>query len=146
MEPPPELSDVIDRFDHVSMAVRSFDDVATVLDLIGATPFDGGFAAAGDFHWTQFTLPGGSRLELIATNSADPEHFINRFLDQKGPGLHHLTFRVHDIVRARDLAIELGFTVVGFDDSDPEWKELFLHPRSTSGVLVQLAEFPEKNA
>jgi methylmalonyl-CoA/ethylmalonyl-CoA epimerase len=144
MEPPADLSDVIDRFDHVSMAVRSFDDVEGLLDLIGAAHFDGGYAAAGDFHWTQFTLPGGARLELIATDSPDPEHFINRFLDERGPGLHHLTFRVHDIATARDLAVDRGFTVVGFDDSDPDWRELFLHPRSANGVLVQLAEFPEK--
>ena len=146
IDAPEGLEEVVDRFDHVSMAVHSFDEARALLALMGAKPFDGGFAATGDFHWTQYTLPGGARLELIATDSADPTHFINRFLDERGPGLHHLTFRVLDIARARDLAVDLGFDVVGFDDSDPAWKELFVHPRSANGVLIQLAEFPEKGS
>ena len=45
---------------------------------------------------------------------------------------------------SRDAAIERGFHVVGYDISRADWKELFLHPGSANGVLVQLAEFPEK--
>lgn len=134
----------VDRFDHVSMAVHGFDDAAPLLSLMGATHIDGGYAAAGDFHWVQYELPGGGRLELIATDSSDEGHFINRFLRDRGPGLHHLTFRVDDIAAARDDALARGFEVVGYDDSDSSWKELFLHPRSSNGVLIQLAEFPEK--
>lgn len=134
----------IDRFDHVSMAVRDLTDTDGLLALMGASYVDGGFAAAGDFHWVQYELPGGARLELIATDSGDESHFINRFLRDRGPGLHHLTFRVDDIAAARDDALARGFDVVGYDDADSSWKELFLHPRSSNGVLIQLAEFPEK--
>lgn len=141
----PDLTDVIDRFDHVSMAVESLVDVQPTLELLGARYFDGGHATAGDFDWVQYTLPGGARLEVIATRSDDADHFINRFITERGPGLHHLTFRVRDIARARDEARERGFEVIGFDDSDPSWKELFVHPRTASGVLIQLAESPEKD-
>lgn len=143
-DPVAELGDVVDRFDHVSMAVTSFDDARPLIELIGGVFHDGGFEPSGDFHWIQYELPGGARLEMICTESAEPSHFINRFLATKGPGLHHLTFRVHDLARARDAAIERGFAVVGYDDSRPDWKELFVHPGSANGVLVQLAEFPEK--
>lgn len=145
MDAPTDLVDVVDRFDHVSMAVRSLADATSMLEFLDARYLDGGYAASGDFEWVQYTLPGGTRLEMIATGSADPDHFINRFLAERGPGLHHLTFRVHDITRARDEATERGFAVVGYDDTDPAWKELFVHPKSASGVLIQLAEFPEKD-
>lgn len=138
------IADVVSHFDHVSMAVDDFTDAEALLLLIGAEHLDGGHATTGGFDWVQYRLPGGARLELIATRDDDPGHFINRFLAERGPGLHHLTFRVEDIHRAADAAGEAGFDVVGLDDTDPEWKELFLHPRSANGVLIQLAEFPEK--
>ena len=141
---PMEVDGAIDRFDHVSMAVRDFNDVSPLLALLGAEYFDGGHADAGAFDWVQYTLPGGARLELIATDEDDPGHFINRFLAERGPGLHHLTFRVDDITAAAAAARGAGFEVVGFDDRDAGWKELFLHPRTANGVLIQLAEFPEK--
>lgn len=140
----PELADVVERFDHVSMAVTSFDSTAPLLRLLGAEYFDGGYEAGSDFHWIQYDLPGAGRLELIRTDSTDPGHFINRFLSERGEGLHHLTFKVNDLGLAREGAIRAGFDVVGFNDSDPAWKELFIHPRSASGVLIQFAEFPEK--
>ena len=143
-EHPTSLVPIVDRFDHLSIAVRSFDDASAMVALMGGQPRDAGFATIGDFHWAQYVLPGGIRLELITTDSSDPGHFLNRFLDTRGPGVHHLTFRVDDIDVARAEAIARGFDVVGFDDADPAWKECFIHPRSANGVLIQLAEFPEK--
>lgn len=141
--PPEGLARVVDRFDHLSVAVRSFDAAAPMVALMGGTHYDGGLSTAGDFRWVQYELPGGTRLELISTDSTDPGHFINRFLDTRGPGVHHVTFRVEDIAVASREAVAMGFEVVGFDDSDPDWKECFVHPRSANGVLIQLAQFPE---
>lgn len=139
-----DLASIVDHFDHVSMAVHAPEDAAALLSLLGGRHVDGGYESRGDFSWSQYRLPGDARLEVISTASTDPDHFINRFLDQRGPGLHHLTFRVDDLASARDEAERRGFEVVGYDDADASWKELFLHPASANGILIQLAEFPEK--
>lgn len=137
-----QLGEVVERFDHVSIAVRSFDGAASLLALMGAVPFDGGISESGRFEWQQFRLPGQGTLELIAPLDVDDTgHFINQFIAERGEGLHHLTFKVRNLNDAVAEAQRLGFTVVGFDDSDPEWKEAFVHPKSANGVLVQLAEF-----
>jgi methylmalonyl-CoA/ethylmalonyl-CoA epimerase len=87
---------------------------------------------------------GWGTLEIIAAvDLTDPSHFINRFIAERGEGLHHLTLKVSNISDAAAAATKLGFTVVGFNDSDPAWKEAFVHPKSSNGVLVQLAEFPD---
>jgi methylmalonyl-CoA/ethylmalonyl-CoA epimerase len=140
-----DLSSIVERFDHVSMAVTSFDDASPLIDLIGGRYVDGGYEDASDFHWVQYDLPHWGRLEMIRTDSRDPEHFINRFIGDRGEGLHHLTFKVSDIAAAVGKAEGLGFTVVGFDASNPGWKEAFVHPRSANGVLIQLAEFADKD-
>jgi methylmalonyl-CoA/ethylmalonyl-CoA epimerase len=141
-----EFGPVIERFDHVSMAVHDIDAASSLLTLLGAAYFDGGTNPWGDFSWAQYDLPGSGRLELIAPLGDDPDHFIRRFLNERGEGLHHLTFKVYDINEAVERATEMGFTVTGFDDRLDNWKEAFIHPRSSHGVLVQFAEFPAKTA
>ena len=138
-----KLGDVIERFDHVSMAVKDSASVAPLLDLIGAVHFDGGVSSVAAFRWDQYHLPGMGVLEVISPlDPTDSAHFINRFVAERGEGLHHLTFKVKDIDLAIARAEHLGFRVVGVDVSDPNWKEAFVHPATTHGVLIQLAEFP----
>jgi methylmalonyl-CoA/ethylmalonyl-CoA epimerase len=138
------LQDVIERFDHVSIAVRDIGIAQTLVDLLGGTHIGGGLSYEGDFEWIQFDLPGEGRLEMISPVVEDENNFLNRYLDEHGEGLHHLTFKVTDIRAAVERARSLGFTVVGFDDTNADWKEAFVHPASAHGVLVQLAEFPDK--
>ncbi|MFV1971033.1 MAG: VOC family protein [Acidimicrobiia bacterium] len=138
------LADVIERFDHVSIAVHDIEIAQALVDLLGGSHIGGGLSFAGDFRWIQFDLPGQGRLELISPLVDDEDNFLNRYLAEHGEGMHHLTFKVSDIHRAVDRARELGFTVVGFNDREEDWKEAFVHPASAHGVLIQLAEFPDK--
>jgi methylmalonyl-CoA/ethylmalonyl-CoA epimerase len=138
------LQDVIERFDHVSIAVHDIGLAQTLVDLLGGTHIGGGLSREGDFEWIQFDLPGQGRLEMISPGVEDESNFLNRYLDEHGEGLHHLTFKVTDIRAAVARARSLGFTVVGFDDTNADWKEAFVHPASAHGVLIQLAEFPDK--
>jgi methylmalonyl-CoA/ethylmalonyl-CoA epimerase len=106
----------------------------------------GRFVQGGDterFRWAQWALPGHGKLELI--QPLDPsaaDDFLTRFLRDRGPGLHHLTFRVHDLLDAVDAARAMGFEVTGVSP-DGEWKEAFVHPRSSQGTLIQLAEWDD---
>jgi methylmalonyl-CoA/ethylmalonyl-CoA epimerase len=138
------LEDVIERFDHVSIAVRDIEIAQTLVDLLGGSHIGGGFSHGGDFQWIQFDLPGEGRLEMISPVVEDENNFLNRYLAEHGEGLHHLTFKVQNIDAAVARARELGFTVVGFNDTNADWKEAFVHPASAHGVLIQLAEFPDK--
>ena len=65
---------------------------------------------------------------------------VHRFLAQRGPGIHHVTFTVPDLREVCERARAHSYSIVGYDDSDPEWKEAFLHPREALGIVVQLAE------
>ncbi|RLE12452.1 MAG: VOC family protein [Actinobacteria bacterium] len=138
------LGGVIERFDHVSIAVHDIDVAQALVDLLGGTHIGGGLSHAGDFRWIQFDLPEQGRLEMISPLVEDEDNFLNKYLNEHGEGVHHLTFKVTDIEEAVAKAKELGFTVVGFDDSNAEWKEAFVHPASAHGVLIQLAEFSEE--
>jgi methylmalonyl-CoA/ethylmalonyl-CoA epimerase len=129
---------------HVSIAVHNIEIAQTLVGLLGGSHVGGGLSHDEDFEWVQFDLPGQGRLEMISPIVDDEENFLNRYLKEHGEGLHHLTFKVRNIGVAVARARELGFTILGFDDSKEGWKEAFVHPASAHGVLIQFAEFPDK--
>jgi len=93
-----------------------------------------GFAPA------QLRFANGSRIELLKPHDTGSNDFLARFLERSGPGPHHLTFKVPDILLAIDAARAAGFEPIGVDLRDPEWKEAFIHPKQATGIVVQLAE------
>jgi len=138
--------DLVERLDHVSLAVHDIRASARVAELLGGVFRDGGTSFDGEFLWAQWDLPN-VRLEMIQPTPTPPgDHFLVRFLADRGEGLHHLTVKVRDLHAAVALARDAGFEVVGVDDSHDGWKEAFVHPKSASGVLIQLAEFADHPA
>ncbi|NNC75949.1 MAG: VOC family protein [Acidimicrobiia bacterium] len=135
--------DVVERFDHVAIAVWDVGTMVTLVELLGGRFRDGGDVESAGFKWVQFHLPGAGKLEVLQPLDADDsDHFLVRFLEDRGEGLHHLTFKVTDLEAAVAEARSRGFEVVGVDTSGA-WKEAFLHPASTRGVLIQLAEWDD---
>ena len=126
------------RLDHIALAAHRMADAAAVLvGVLGGAPTgDGG--PSGPYTWAQWRFAGGGRLEVLEPRGADG--FLHRFLAARGPGIHHVTFRVPSLNRACERAGAHGFRIVGRDDSDPAWAEAFLHPKEALGIVVQLAE------
>ncbi len=143
---PPGLGHIVERFDHVAIAAERIEDVLPLVELIGGRFRNGGDNDAGGFRWIQFFLPGAGKVEVIAPLPAAGEgNFLVEFLHRRGPGVHHLTFKVGDLDAALEAARDSGFEVVGHDATTyPGWKEAFLHPKSTGGTLIQLTEFADR--
>lgn len=132
------------KVDHVGIAVRDKAAAGKFLkEVLGARMLiDEKWEYRGqEFTWTYFDIGGQGRVELVS--STDPENFINRFIDKRGEGLHHLTLQVEDLEEAVDSLRAMGITVLDVNTSDPNWKEAYISPRDAFGVLIQLAEFDE---
>ncbi|HEV3227886.1 MAG TPA: methylmalonyl-CoA epimerase [Solirubrobacteraceae bacterium] len=83
---------------------------------------------------------GDSHLELLAP--LGPETPVGRFLAKRGPGLHHLAYRVPDVAAALSACKAQGLRVI---DDTPRTgirnsQVAFLHPSSTGGVLTELVQ------
>ena len=133
------LSGIVKRLDHVSWAVHDIRRALPLVELLGGRFYQGADHPRNQFRWVQFHLPEGM-LEIMSP--LGEESFLYRFLEQRGEGLHHLTFEVENLAEAAQRAEERGFLVTGLHFSD-HWSEAFLHPRSTNGVLIQLAQWEE---
>jgi methylmalonyl-CoA/ethylmalonyl-CoA epimerase len=133
------LTGIVKRFDHVSWAVRDIRSALPLVELLGGRFYQGADHPRNKFRWVQFHLPQGL-LEIMSP--LGEESFLHRFIEQRGEGLHHLTFQVEDLAEAVEKAEEKGFTVTGLHFNE-HWSEAFLHPRTTNGVLIQLAQWKE---
>jgi len=83
---------------------------------------------------------GDCHVELLAP--LGPDTPVGKFLARKGPGLHHVAYRVSDIDAALAELVEAGLELI---DSEPRTgirmsRVAFLHPRSTGGVLTEIVE------
>jgi len=89
---------------------------------------------------TSFYQLGDSKIELLeATN---PESPIAKFIYKKGEGIHHIAFGVEDIRAEIERLKAEGFVFISEEPKDGADNKLvvFLHPKSTNGVLVELWE------
>ena len=130
---------MIDRIEHVGIAVRSIAEARGLYEALGLhveaiedVPHEGVRVAL---------IPcGASHLELLEPLSEDSP--IAKFLEKRGPGIHHLCLASDD-VRSDDARLREG----GYQVLRPEptrgaggcWVQ-FVHPKSTGGVLLELSE------
>ena len=134
----PGLGGIVKRLDHVCWAVRDIRATLPLVDMLGGRFYQGADNPRNSFRWVQFRLPQGT-LELISP-LGERSSFLHKFFEQRGEGMHHLTFEVEDLSEAVRKAGERGFAVTGVHFSE-HWNEAFLHPRTTNGVLIQLAQW-----
>jgi methylmalonyl-CoA epimerase len=85
---------------------------------------------------------GDRAVELLAPLAAESP--VGKFLAERGPGMHHVAYRVADLVAALAHCAEAGLQLI---DSAPRvgaggHRVAFLHPRSTGRVLIELVEAP----
>jgi methylmalonyl-CoA/ethylmalonyl-CoA epimerase len=125
------------RFDHIAIGMsRMVDATEMLVGTLGGVPAYG--QPSGVFRWGSWTFEGGGTIEIL--EPMGDHGFLHRFLDERGPGVHHVTFKVPSLDAVSARAERAGYDVVGRDDTDPEWKEAFLHPKQALGIVVQFAE------
>ncbi|MBW3524468.1 methylmalonyl-CoA epimerase [Chryseobacterium sp. NKUCC03_KSP] len=89
---------------------------------------------------TSFYETGESKIELL--EASNPESPIAKFIDKKGEGIHHLAFGVENIVEEVKRLKKEGFQFISEEPKEGADNKLvvFLHPKSTNGVLVELCQ------
>lgn len=87
---------------------------------------------------TAFFLVGSTKIELLESTS--PDGPIGKFIEKKGPGMHHMAFAVKDTDEALKTAEDRGVRLIDkVSRNGAEGLSIgFLHPKSTNGVLTEL--------
>lgn len=89
---------------------------------------------------TSFYKVGESKIELVEASKENST--ISKYIDKRGEGVHHIAFGVEDIYAEITRLKEAGFVFISDDPKDGADNKIvvFLHPKSTNGVLVELCQ------
>ncbi|WP_294231024.1 methylmalonyl-CoA epimerase [uncultured Chryseobacterium sp.] len=89
---------------------------------------------------TSFYSAGESKIELLEASREDSP--VSKFIGKKGEGIHHLAFGVEDIAAEVQRLKKEGFEFISEEPKEGADNKLvvFLHPKSTNGVLVELCQ------
>jgi methylmalonyl-CoA/ethylmalonyl-CoA epimerase len=130
---------MIKKYDHVGMAVADTDAMVALLSkLFGFKVADEHEEPAAGFKST--TLSSGDvKIELI--QPAGPQSMIQKFIEKRGGGLHHISILVDDLDAEMKRLKELGVQFTGEEPAQMhDAKLIFVHPRSTNGLLIELKQ------
>lgn len=126
------------RIAHIGVAVPDLDAVLPFYrDILGLVPRPPEVADGA----TIVSIPfGESDVEFLQPRSAESP--VAKFLEKRGPGIHHICYRVPDLAAALAACRAAGIRLV---DEEPRTgahgkRIAFLHPKSTGGVLVELTD------
>ena len=136
---------MIISLDHVGIVAPDLDAAGDVLvNQLGLqydterTPFPkGGYFAPErtKIFFVKVNL-GETRIEILLPD--DNQSGIGKFLERRGPGLHHLGYGSTDVVGDTKLFIERGLQYIDFGGSIDEITASFFHPKSAGGILTEI--------
>ena len=128
--------------DHVGIAV---DDLEAAVEryrsLLGAEPAHRERVESQGVEEVLFAV-GGSFVQLLG--ALGPDTPVGRFLASRGPGMHHLAYRVDDVSAALERLRADGVRLIDEGPRQGSRNTLiaFVHPASTGGVLIELVQVP----
>lgn len=134
----------ISHIEHIGIAVESIEEAIPYYENVLGLKCYSIEEVKDQKVKTAFFMVGQTKIELL--ESTDPEGSIAKFIDKKGPGIHHLAFAVKDIEGSLKEAEAGGVRLI---DATPRAGAegltiAFLHPKSTLGVLTEFCEDKNK--
>jgi len=128
------------KLSHIGIAVSSLQDAVEAFSLIFGDQPDAYDEVADQKIKTAIFAAGDSRVELLEATSADSP--IAKFLDKRGPGIHHMAVEVDDLVGELARLKKAGVRLI--DETPRVGAEgaliAFIHPKSTAGILIELQQ------
>jgi len=128
------------RVEHIGIAVKSLADSVPLFEKLLNSQCYKTETVASEKVNTAFFRQGETKIELL--ESTDPGGVIQKYIDRKGEGIHHIAFEVEDIHAEMKRLKEEGFILLNEEPKSGADNKLvcFLHPKNTHGVLVELCQ------
>lgn len=130
----------MNKIEHIGIAVKNIDESNELFaNLFGESNYKMEEVESEGVK-TSFFKVGENKIELLeATKNDSP---IAKFIAKKGEGIHHIAFDVDDIESEIKRLTDRGFIVLNENPKQGADNKLvvFLHPKSTNGVLIELCQ------
>ena len=131
---------MVKKLDHVGIVVKDLDESILLYEgILGVKPVSVKNVPTQSVRAAFFEVGNGVVVELI--EPLDPDSGVARFLEKRGQGIHHICFEVDEVDEELKAMAAKGINPVEPQGRvDITGKIGFLHPKSTGGVLIELAQ------
>ena len=134
------MKEKVKGINHIGIAVESIDKVKDFYENVLGLRFEGIEEIEEQKIRAGIFYVGDIRIELLEPTSEDSP--VAKFLDKKGPGIHHIAFSVERIEEKLDFFSKKDILLI---DKTPRkgihgTRIAFIHPKSTGGTLVEICE------
>lgn len=128
------------QIEHIGIAVSSLKNAIPLYEALLNSPCYKTEYVEAENVKTAFFKTGETKIELL--ESLSPDSAIQRFIDKRGEGIHHMAFLVEDIQAEMDRLKESGFILLSEVPRKGADNKLicFIHPKSAHGVLIELCQ------
>ncbi len=128
------------KVEHIGIAVKSLEESLPLFEKLLNTQCYKTETVSSEAVNTAFLQLGDTKIELLESTTA--EGVINKFIEKKGEGIHHIAFEVEDIFAEMQRLKSEGFILLNETPKKGADNKLvcFLHPKSTHSVLVELCQ------
>lgn len=126
------------RIEHIGIAVKSLEGSIELFEKLLNTSCYKKEVVESENVETAFFKTGPNKIELLA--STEPDGVIQKFIDKKGEGIHHIAFEVDNIHEEMERLKGEGFQLLQNEPKLGADNKLvcFLHPKHTNSVLIEL--------
>ena len=128
------------KVEHIGIAVKSLEQSIPLFEkLLDAVCYKTETVQSENVN-TAFFQKGQTKIELLESTAQDG--VIQKYIEKKGEGIHHLAFEVEDIVFEISRLKNEGFILLSDEPKHGADNKLvcFLHPKSTNSVLIELCQ------
>ncbi|MBT8266137.1 MAG: methylmalonyl-CoA epimerase [Bacteroidia bacterium] len=128
------------KIEHIGIAVKNLKDSNGLFEKLFGQAHYKVESVESEHVNTSFFKVGENKIELL--EATDKDSPIAKFIEKKGEGIHHIAFEVEDIEKESKRLEKEGFTILNKKPkkgADNKWV-VFLHPKSTNGVLIELCQ------
>jgi methylmalonyl-CoA/ethylmalonyl-CoA epimerase len=137
---------MLDRIDHIGVATEDLDGAIALYEGTMGMPVAHRETIESQGVEAVLLDVGEGHVELL--RPLGPDTAVGKYLERKGPGLHHVAYAVDDIDAVLDKLKEAGIELI---DSEPrvgirDSRVAFVHPKSTGGVLTEIVEPSEAHS
>ena len=131
---------MINKIEHIGIAVTDLKKSEDLFEkLLGKKPYKNE-EVASEGVVTSFFKMGNQKIELLKANNSDSP--IQKFIEKRKEGIHHIALHVDSIQKEVERLENLGFEFISTKPKKGADNKMivFLHPKTTNGVLVELCE------
>ena len=134
------MGKIVENIEEVVLAVKNQDETVSLFEELFGFEFDRSWDMPMYEMRVKSARVGETQFQVVGSTNPSPDAFINRFIKNRGEGLHHIAFKVTNLDDTVARLKEKGVRIIPEEPigAHGEGRFIFVHPVSAHGVLIEL--------